>query len=113
MGPYPGYGPSYDGPGCGSYGGPAYGAPYCSGMGAGTAGAIGAVGGGLLGYELGKMQGEQQQSHQDEGMSDRDRGGPHAASGPYDAGDQGDWVVDQDSDFDDAGDGDQQGSVDW
>jgi hypothetical protein len=51
--PYPDYRPSY--------GGPAYGGPgYHSGMGAGTAGAIGALGGGLLGYELGKMHGEQQ-----------------------------------------------------
>jgi hypothetical protein len=104
MGPYPDYGPSYGGP---SYGGPAYGAPYRSGMGAGTAGAIGAVGGGLLGYELGKMQGEEQQFRQDERMYDHDRGGPD------DAGDQGDWVVGQDSDFGDAGDGDQQGSGDW
>jgi hypothetical protein len=104
MGPYPDYGPSYGGP---SYGGPAYGAPYRSGMGAGTAGAIGAVGGGLLGYELGKMHGEEQQFRQDERMYDPDRGGPD------DAGDQGEWVAGQDSDFGDAGDGDQQGSGDW
>jgi hypothetical protein len=97
--PYPNYGPSY--------GGPAYGGPgYHSGMGAGTAGAIGAVGGGLLGYELGKMHGEQQQFRRDEMMYDQDRGGP------YDGGDQGDWVVGQDSDFGDAGGG-QQGSGDW
>jgi hypothetical protein len=83
MGSYPDYGPSY---------GPSYGQPYRSGMGAGTAGAIGAVGGGLLGYELGKMQGEQEQFRQDEMMHDRERGA-------YDSGDQGDWVVGQDSDF--------------
>ena len=88
------------------------GAPYRSGMGAGTAGAIGAVGGGLLGYELGKMQGEQQQFRQDERMSDHDRGGP-PPEWPVRRGDQGDWVVGQDSDFGDAGDGDQQGSGDW
>jgi hypothetical protein len=102
---YPNYGPSY--------GGPAYGGPgYHSGMGAGTAGAIGAVGGGLLGYELGKMHGEQQQFRDDEMRYDQDRGGPSDAGGPYDGGDQGDWVVGQDSDFGDAG-GAQQGSGDW
>ncbi|MGB6162813.1 MAG: hypothetical protein WCF33_21035 [Pseudonocardiaceae bacterium] len=105
MGTYPDYGPSYGGP---SYGGPSYGGPgYRSGMGAGTAGAIGAVGGGLLGYELGKMHGEEQQFRRDEMMYDQDRGVPS------EGGDQGDWVVGQDSDFGDAGDGDQQGSGDW
>lgn len=105
MGTYPDYGPSYGGP---SYGGPPYGSPgYRSGMGAGTAGAIGAVGGGLLGYELGKMHGEEQQSRRDDMMYDQDRGVPS------EGGDQGDWVVGQDSDFGDAGDGDQQGSGDW
>lgn len=72
--------------------GPPHGSPYRSGMGPGTAGAIGAVGGGLLGYELGKMQGEEQQFRRDEMMYDRDRG-------QYGASDQGDWVVGQDSDF--------------
>jgi hypothetical protein len=100
MDPYPNYGPSYGGPG------------YHSGMGAGTAGAIGALGGGLLGYELGKMRGEEQQFRHDEMVYDRDRGGPYGAGGPYDGGDQGDWVVGQDSDFGDAG-GAQQGSGDW
>ncbi|MGH3840875.1 MAG: hypothetical protein ACRDS0_05430 [Pseudonocardiaceae bacterium] len=90
MGSYPDSGPSYGGPG------------YRSGMGAGTAGAIGAVGGGLLGYELGKMQGEDQQFRRDDMMYDHDRSG----------GDQGNWVVGQDSDFGDAGGGDQ-GSGDW
>jgi hypothetical protein len=92
------------------YGAP-YGQPYRSGMGPGAAGAIGAVGGGLLGYELGKMQGEEQQFRQDQTMYDRDRG-------QYDSADQGDWVVGQDSDFGggDAGGGssnDSGGSGDW
>jgi hypothetical protein len=100
MGTYPDYGPSYGGP---PYGGPG----YRSGMGAGTAGAIGAVGGGLLGYELGKMHGEEQQFRRDETMYDHDRGSPS------EGGDQGDWVVGQDSDFGDAGDVGQQGSGDW
>jgi hypothetical protein len=100
MDTYPDYGPSYGGP---PYGGPG----YRSGMGAGTAGAIGAVGGGLLGYELGKMHGEEQQFHRDEMMYDHDRGVPS------EGGDQGDWVVGQDSDFGDAGDVGQQGSGDW
>lgn len=72
-----------------------YGPSYRSGMSPGAAGAMGALGGGLLGYELGKMQGEEQQSRQDEMM----RGGP------YDSSDQGNWVVGQDSDFGSAGDG--------
>jgi hypothetical protein len=73
---------------------PGYGSPYRSGMGPGAAGAIGAVGGGLLGYEVGKMQGEEQQFRRDEMY---DRGGQH------DYSDQGNWVVGQDSDFGDAG----------
>jgi hypothetical protein len=98
MGSYPDYGPPY-------------GQPYRSGMGPGSAGAIGAVGGGLLGYELGKMQGEEQQFRQDQTMYDRDRG-------QYDSADQGDWVVGQDGDFGggDAGGGsfnDSGGSGDW
>jgi hypothetical protein len=99
MGPDPG---SYPGgyPGAGYPGG--YGPPQRSGMGAGAAGAIGAVGGGLLGYELGKMQGEEQQFRQDETMHDRDQ---------YNSG-QGDWVVGQDSDFGGGG-GDSSGGGDW
>ena len=97
MGSYPDYGPPY-------------GQPYRSGMGPGAAGAIGAVGGGLLGYELGKMQGEDQQFRQDQMMYDRDRG-------QYDSPDQGDWVVGQDGDFGgDVGGGgsnDSGGSGDW
>lgn len=100
MGPYPDYGPSSGGP---SSGGPG----YRSGMGAGTAGAIGAVGGGLLGYELGKMHGEEQQFRRDDMMDGPDRGGL------YEGVEQGNWVVGQDSDFSDPGDGDQQNSGDW
>jgi hypothetical protein len=62
------------------------------------------VGGGLLGYELGKMQGEEQQFRQDEMMYDRDRG-------QYDSTDQSNWVVGQDSDFGDGGSNDSGG--DW
>jgi hypothetical protein len=83
-GPPQGYGPGY---------GPGYGG---GGMGPGAAGAIGAVGGGLVGYELGKMAGENEQFRRDEMMG----------NGGYDNqnyGDQGgggnDWVVGQDSDF--------------
>jgi hypothetical protein len=90
-------------PPMGSYDG--YGPSYRSGMGPGAAGAIGAVGGGLLGYELGKMQGEQQQFRQDELM---DRGG-----GQYDSPDQGNWVVGQDGDFGGNQGSDSSGSGDW
>lgn len=103
MGSYPDYGPPY-------------GQPYRSGMGPGAAGTIGAVGGGLLGYELGKMQGEEQQFRQDQMMYDRDR----SQYDPADRGDgagQGDWVVGQDSDFGgDVGGGgsnDSGGGGDW
>ncbi|MFN2478209.1 MAG: hypothetical protein ABR615_03435 [Pseudonocardiaceae bacterium] len=85
-----------------SYGG--YGPGYRSGMSPGAAGAMGAVGGGLLGYELGKMQGEQQQFRQDEMM---DRGG-----GQYDPPDQGGWVVGQDGDFGSSSDS-SGGGGDW
>ncbi len=87
-----------------------YGPSYRSGMSPGAAGAMGAVGGGLLGYELGKMQGEQQQFRQDELM---DRGGH------YDPPDQGNWVVGQDGDFggsqgsDTSGSDSSGGSGDW
>jgi hypothetical protein len=84
-GPPPGYGPGY---------GPGY---NQGGMGPGAAGAIGAVGGGLVGYELGKMAGENQQFRQDEMMMGGDRGFDDNQN--Y-GGDQGnDWVVGQDSDF--------------
>jgi len=87
------------------YGSP-YGPPYRSGMGPGAAGTIGAVGGGLLGYELGKMHGEEQHFRQDQTMYDRDRG-------QYDSTDQGDWVVGQDSDFGGGGADDSASSGDW
>ena len=95
MDPYGGYG---------GYGG--YGPGYRSGMSPGAAGAAGALGGGLLGYELGKMQGEEQQFRQDEMM---DRGGQN------DYPDQGNWVVGQDGDFDGGSDssGSSGGSGDW
>jgi hypothetical protein len=96
MGPSmgPSMGPAMGGgPPMGYY--PDYGPSYRSGMSPGAAGALGAVGGGLLGYELGKMEGEGQQFRQDEMM----RGGQ------YDSPDQGNWVVGQDSDFGSAGDG--------
>ncbi|PZS16940.1 MAG: hypothetical protein DLM60_14685 [Pseudonocardiales bacterium] len=94
-------------PPMGSYDG--YGPSYRSGMSPGAAGAMGAVGGGLLGYELGKMQGEQQQYREDGLM---DRGG-----GQYDSPDQGGWVVGQDGDFGGGsgfgGGSDSGGGGDW
>lgn len=97
MGPYP------------DYGDPSYRGPHRSGMSPGAAGVLGAAGGGLLGYELGKMHGEQEQFREDEMMDNRDRGTP------YDTGDQGDWVVGQDSDFGEGGGGDPNagGSGQW
>lgn len=95
MGPYPGdYDQGY---------GPGYGAPYRSGMGPGAAGAIGAVGGGLLGYELGKSVGEEHQFREDELRYGDGQGGPDG---------QGDWIVGQDGDF---GGGDMSGGGggDW
>jgi hypothetical protein len=91
-------------PPMGSYDGGYGQQPYRSGMSPGAAGAMGAVGGGLLGYELGKMQGENQQFRQDEMM---DRGG-----GQYDSPDQGNWVVGQDGDFGGSSDS-SGGSGDW
>ncbi|MDQ2881550.1 MAG: hypothetical protein M3Y48_10040 [Actinomycetota bacterium] len=94
-------------PPMGSYDG--YGPSYRSGMSPGAAGAMGAVGGGLLGYELGKMQGEQQQYRED-GLMDRGGGG-------YDSPDQGGWVVGQDGDFgggsSSGGGSDSGGGGDW
>ncbi|MGH3794125.1 MAG: hypothetical protein ACRDSP_04485 [Pseudonocardiaceae bacterium] len=106
--PRRGSGPPPMGPYPGDYG-PGYGPRYRSGMSPGMAGGIGAVGGGLLGYELGRMSGEEQQFRQDE-MMDRDRGGQN------DSYDQGDWVVGQDGDFGGGGDvgGDGSGGGgDW
>ncbi|HEX5404029.1 MAG TPA: hypothetical protein VFX16_17215 [Pseudonocardiaceae bacterium] len=84
-----GYGPGY-GPGGPGYGG-GYGPGYGGGISPGAAGGIGAVGGGLLGYELGKMSGENEQFRRDEMYGNQGFGG--------DQGGGGDWVVGQDSDF--------------
>jgi hypothetical protein len=56
----PAYGPGYDPAG---YGRPMYGPyyPQQTGMSPWAAGGLGAVGGGLLGYELGRMAGEHEQ----------------------------------------------------
>jgi hypothetical protein len=61
------YGPGYDPAG---YGRPMYGPgyPQQTGMSPWAAGGLGAVGGGLLGYELGRMAGEHEQQAQ-EGMN--------------------------------------------
>lgn len=111
-GPPPGYGPQGYGPG------------YNQGMSPGAAGAIGAVGGGLLGYELGKMEGENQQFRRDEMMGGGFNNGGFDNGGGWDnnnngggfGGDQGNnWVVGQDSDFsggDSGGGGDFGGGGD-
>ncbi len=71
----PGYGgPPYYGPGYdpNRYGGPMYGPDYPPqrGMSPWAAGGLGAVGGGLLGYGLGRMAGEhEQQAQGDESMN--------------------------------------------
>lgn len=103
MAPYPGYGPQY----------PTYGPQYQSGMSPGGAGMLGAVGGGLLGYELGKMAGEREQARDDEFRYEHDRAYQNDS---YDQGDN--WVVGTDSDFgggfDSGGGGsDNSGSGDW
>jgi hypothetical protein len=91
----PAYGPGYDPAG---YGRPMYGPGYPpqTGMSPWAAGGLGAVGGGLLGYELGRMTGEHDQSaaEGDAGNPDQmatlDAGGydPGMADsvGAYDAG---------------------------
>jgi len=60
----PAYGPDYDPAG---YGRPMYGPGYPpqAGMSPWAAGGLGAVGGGLLGYELGRMAGEHEQQAQE------------------------------------------------
>jgi len=85
----------YDGPG---YGRPMYGPgyPQQTGMSPWAAGGLGAVGGGLLGYQLGQMAGEHDQQHQEgdagnpDQMATLDAGGydPGMADsvGSYDAG---------------------------
>ena len=87
-GPGPGYGPGYGGPG---YGGPGYGPGYGgpgygnSGIGPVGGGIIGAGVGGVVGYELGKMEGEEEERRRrasfDPGPSDGGGGG-----GSFDAG---------------------------
>lgn len=98
-GAYGSYGPGYGhphryGPGYGEPGYGGYDRPHRSGMNPGVAGAIGAVGGGLVGYELGKMEGEQEQFHHDEALM-RQR----EDYGPYGGPEQGDWGVDQGTSF--------------
>lgn len=83
-GPGPGYGPGYGGPGYGGGGGTS---PW-------VAGGVGAVGGGLLGYELGKMEGQHEgrMENQPRGDGDYNRGGGNDAGsdrGGYDNGDYG------------------------
>lgn len=74
----PAYEPEYNYPG---YGRPTYGPGYPpqSGMSPWAAGGLGALGGGLLGYHLGQMAGEQQASESESGSSDQmlplDQGG--------------------------------------
>jgi len=92
---------------------PGYGPGYNQGMSPGAAGAIGAVGGGLVGYELGKMAGENQQFRQDEmmmGGGGFNNGGGFDNNQNYGGGDQSNWVVGQDSDF---GGGDSGGGGDF
>ena len=76
---------------------PGYGPPSRPRVSPGAAGALGAVGGGLLGYELGKTQREQQQFRQDKITEQGDRSNHNDAHG------QGNWVVGQDGDFGDSG----------
>jgi hypothetical protein len=110
----PAYGPGYDPAG---YGRPMYGPAYPPQMGMSpwAAGGLGAVGGGFLGYELGRMAGEQEQQAQegdpmnpdqtatlDQGNDDP---GMADSIGPFDAGGFGDF----DGDF---GGGDFGGGID-
>jgi hypothetical protein len=113
-GPPPGYGPGYS----------------QGGVSPGAAGAMGAVGGGLIGYELGRLSGENQQFRQDEMMmgggfnggfnnnGDFNNNGGFDNGGGFDnqnnGGDSGGGWVGQDSDFSggDAGGGDFGGGGD-
>lgn len=100
-GPYgPNYGPGY-GPGYGGGGG---------GIGRGGAAGLGALGGGLVGYELGKMAGENEQFRRDEMMGggvnqgwDNNNQGWNGDQG-WGGGDQG-GIVGQDSDWGGGGGG--------
>jgi len=80
----PAYGPGYDPAG---YGRPMYGPcyPQQTGMSPWAAGGLGAVGGGLLGYELGRMAGEHEQQALEGGQMDPDQMAP-VDSGHYDPG---------------------------
>jgi hypothetical protein len=109
-----GYGPPPGGgygPGPGPYGpnyGPGYGPGYGGGMSRGGAAGLGAVGGGLVGYELGKMAGENEQFRHDEMGGVGNQGGWDNNQGGWDngGGDQGgNWVVGQDSDWGGGGGG--------
>jgi hypothetical protein len=77
-----GYGPGYGQPGYGQPGyGPGYGQPGYGGGGVNpwVAGGAGAAAGGLLGYELGRMEGREEERHhdqqQDQGSGDSGYGG--------------------------------------
>jgi hypothetical protein len=111
----PAYGPGYDPAG---YGRPMYGPAYPPQMGMSpwAAGGLGAVGGGLLGYELGRMAGEHEQQAQggdpmnpdqtatlDQGNDDP---GMTDSIGPFDAG----GLADFGGDF---GGGDFGGGGEW
>ncbi|MFL5659133.1 MAG: hypothetical protein ACJ8CB_33735 [Ktedonobacteraceae bacterium] len=78
------YGPGYDPAG---YGRPMYGPgyPQQSSMSPWAAGGLGAVGGGLLGYELGQMAGEHEQQAQEGDAGNPDQMAPLDAGG-YDPG---------------------------
>jgi hypothetical protein len=80
----PAYGPGYDPAG---YGRPMYGPGYPpqSGMGPWAAGGLGALGGGLLGYHLGQMAGEQSQQASDGESASSDQMVP-LDQGGYDPG---------------------------
>jgi hypothetical protein len=75
-------------------------------MSAGAAGALGAVGGGLIGYELGQMQDGEGEFPQD-GMMMEQGDNNLMVNGA----DRGDWFADQQDDFDgiDFGDGGDPG----
>ena len=98
----PVYGPGYNNyPG---YGRPMYspGYPPQPGMGPWAAGGLGALGGGLLGYHLGQMAGEQQTSEVESASHDQmvpvDQGGYDPGMGDADAFDGGGFA-DMDADF--------------
>jgi hypothetical protein len=80
----PGYGPGYDPAGYGrQMYGPGY--PQQTGMSPWAAGGLGAVGGGLLGYELGRMAGEHEQQAQEGDLMNPDSTAT-LDSGGYDPG---------------------------